>query len=345
MTLPDPRRYGSGDSPLLQLAADALVSAMRELARGSRDDEMRQALAAAPSHAAYVRIWRALCTAIEKPGSEHAVAPRVFAMPWVIVCSATTNVAIECVVHDLAPLTAVFEKHGVFGAGRSVGFSNALCAIETIEALPPSAVSRWAHGDAPPDARDGERGNALPPAPIRLTRGDEAVHVRFLVGAAVVPAHAPDITETGSNVGAWGTPALQAMAAQLKAPGAQLLPMPRPPAGLYSAAYAGRRQGLEAALNLFFSKTVRTMRLKVGDPSVTLAAHAGGDIRLTLWTALDDSLVEGFRWPLHPLDDIAEIERIVAALAEECRLGEPAVLTDVLPDRTSTGAVLYKAAS
>lgn len=334
MAFPDPRQYGRADHALHELDGAALVRAFRELAAAGRDDDIRRALAAAPSHEAYVSLWRALCTAIEKPGSEDAVAPRVFAMPWVIVCSATANATVDCVLRDLSGLVQAFDRHGVFGPSRNLGLSNVLCSIDALDELPPSAVLRWTERS---DQRD------VAPAPIRLARGDEAVHVRFLLGAAVIPAHAPDIAETGSNIGAWGTPALHAMAAQLETPNAQLLPMPRPPAGLYTAAYAGRRAGLEAALNLFMSKAVRTMRLQVGDPSLTLATHEGGELRVTVWSPLDDALVEGFRWPLHPADDLDEIERVVTSLADECRLGEPAVVSRVLPDRTATGALLFAA--
>ena len=332
MNLPDPRRYGQGRHTLLDLSGPALVTALRDLAVAGKDDEIRQALAAAPDRDAYAMVFRALAAAVEKPGSEDTVSPRVFAMPWIIVCSASGDATVDGVLRDLSQLTRIFEQHGVFGPSRNVGLSNALCSIDALELLAPSRAMSWADGS---EARD------IAPDPIALARGDETIHVRFLVGAAVVPAHAPDIAETGANVGAWGTPALHAMAAQLATPGVQLLPMPRPPAGVYTAAYAGRRAGLEAALNLFISKSVRAARLKVGDPSLTIAAHESGELRVTIWSALDDDLLEGFRWPLHPLDDVYEIERLVATLAEECRLGEPLIVPRVLPDRTPTGALLF----
>jgi hypothetical protein len=208
----------------------------------------------------------------------------------------------------------------------------AVAPRSTLEALAPSAVLR---GWEDASVRD------LAPAPIQVVRGVEEVHVRFLPGAAVAPANAPDIVETGANVGAWGTPALRAMAAQLATANVQLLPMPRPPAGLYSAAYLGRLAGLEAAFNLFMSNSVRRFRLAVGDPSVTLSSHENAELRVALWTPFDDALVEGFRWPLHPADDLGEIERTIAAMIAECRLPEPTVHPGVLPERTSTGAVLF----
>src|SRR5688572_27549345 len=107
MPLADPRRYGPGDraNPLLQLAERdderALTSALRELAAAGRDVEIGAALTAAPSRDAYARLWRALCAAVEKPGDE-AVAPRVFAIPWIIVCGASSAASIQCVLPNVA---------------------------------------------------------------------------------------------------------------------------------------------------------------------------------------------------------------------------------------------------
>ena len=335
--LPDPRRYAAPTSSGVMALADGahqhdLVSAFRELARGAGDSEIARTLAAASSQRMYAELWHALRTAIEKPADD--VAPRVFAIPWVIVCGGSVAATVEGVLPDVERLRGVFEANGVFGASRSVGLANALCSIDALEALPPSAVLRgW----------EDARIRHLPPEPIHVARGVEAVHVRFLPGAAVVPPHAPDIVETGANVGAWGTAALRAMAAQLATPEVQILPMPRPPSGLHTAAYVGRRAGIEAAFNLFMSNSVRRIRMAVGDPELTLSAHAGGELRITLSTPLDDALVEGFRWPLHPADDLGEIERTVVQLAAECRLDEPHVISTVLPDRTATGAALFPA--
>jgi hypothetical protein len=239
---------------------------------------------------------------------------------------------VSCVLPDVAALAGVLGKHGVFGGSRNLGLANALCAPAMLEALAPSAVL---------SAAENQSLREVAPAPIAVLRGVEEVHVRFLLGAAIAPVHAPDIVETGANVGAWGTQALRAMAAQLATPNVQMLPMPRPPAGLYSAMYAGRRAGLEVALNLFMSNSVRQFRLRYGDPSITLSSHAGDEVRVTLWTPLDDAMVEGFRWPLHPADDLGEIERTIATLAAECRLPDPTTHEEVLPDRTSTGALLF----
>jgi hypothetical protein len=60
-----------------------------------------------------------------------------------------------------------------------------------------------------------------------------------------------------------------------------------------------------------------------------------------LRTPLDDSLCEGFRWPLHPADELDEIERTLLSMIAECRLAEPNLAPGLLPDRSPTGAVLF----
>jgi hypothetical protein len=325
--LPDPRRYAAHAA---EPPAD-LIEAFRTLAAAGRDDEIRAALAAATSAAAYARLWQALCAALEKTPSDD-VGTRLFAIPWVIVCAGSTPATIPCVLPDPAALAGVFEQHGVLGPSRSAGWSNALCALDLIETLAPSEVLR---GWESPSIRE------VAPAPIAVLRGVEEVHLRFLLGAAIAPAHAPDVVETGANIGVWGTAALKAMGAQLATPGVQVLAMPRPPAGLYTAATLGRRAAVEAAFNLFMSSTLRRFRMAVGDPSVTLSSHESGEVRVTLWTPLDDAMSEGFRWPLHPADDIDEIARTITDMIAECRLEPPHVAPGVLPDRGSTGAVLY----
>ena len=309
-----------------------LVAALRDHAESGRDNEIARALASAPDRAAYAAIWRALCAAVEKPPAAESVSTRVFAIPWAIVCGGSASAELPCVLPDVSELARTLEQNGAFGASRNLGFSNALCSIETLEALKPSQVLEWANTVEP---------KVVPPAPIRITRGLEEVHVRFLVGAAIAPAHAPDVVETGSNISAWGTPALRAMGAQLATSGIQILPMPRPPAGLYTAAYQGRRAGIETAFHLFMSNAVRRIRMAVGDPRIALSSHESGDVPVTLTTILDDTFVEGFRWPLHPADDLDEVQHAITTLAWECRLPEVHVVERVLPDSTSTGAVLF----
>ena len=338
--LPDPRHYGAGHAghPLVKLADGGhqreLMRALRELAAAHRDAEIRSVLGSASCPSEYAWVWNALCAAIETSADDAGPVPRVFAIPWVIVCAASATATIGCVLPDAPQLARVLEKHGVFGASRNLGLGQALCGVEGLEGLAPSEVL---------DGWQSLRVRDMPPTPIDMQRGVEEVHVRFMLGAAIAPAHLPGIVETGSNIGAWGTPALRALLEQLATPNVQILPMPRPPAGLYTAAFAGRRAGLEAAFNLFMSNSVRRFRQSVGEPRVTLSSHAGGELRMTLWTPYDDAMIEGFRWPLHPADDLEGVERTMTSMARECRLAVPDVRSDVLADYISTGAVLFPA--
>lgn len=343
MSLTDPRRYGSADAhnPLLELGRDKggcgqLTGAMRELAVSGRDDDIDALLAAAPTQPVYARLWRSLCTAVEKPArGEEGVGARVFAMPWIIVCGASAAATVPCVLPAVDEVTKVLEANGVFGASRNLGLGNVLCSMATLEALRPSDVLQWSQT---PGTRD------VAPHPIHVARGLEEVHVRFLLGAAIAPAHLPDIVETGANIGQWGTAALRVMTTQLATANVQVLPLPRPPAGLYTAAYAGRTAGVEAAFNLFMSNGVRRFRMAVGDPSVTVSSHAGGELRVTLWTPFDDGLVEGFRWPLHPVDDLDALAHTITSMIAECRLPDPAILEGIRPDHSTTGALLFPTA-
>src|SRR5688500_8836587 len=118
-SLVDPRRYGSAaPHPLLKLANGEhhveTVSALLELAHAGRDAEIADVLKSANSQVEYVRVWRALCAAIEKPPNDALLAPRVFAIPWVIVCGGSAPATVSCVLPDVAALARVLEEHGVF---------------------------------------------------------------------------------------------------------------------------------------------------------------------------------------------------------------------------------------
>ena len=203
----------------------------------------------------------------------------------------------------------VLQRHGVLGASRNVGFSNALCSLETLVQLAPSTI----HGWSTPSSAAGWA-SAIAPEPIAIRAGEE-VQLRFLLGAAIAPAAAPTVAETAAHIGAWGMPFTRALTAQIGVPGVELLALPRPPCGVLKAGYAGRSAQLEVALNLFMSNAIKHARAASGEPALMLSVHEAGDgspeLRVTLSSRLDDSFVERYRWPLHPLDDPNEIARSV----------------------------------
>ncbi|HWI15888.1 MAG TPA: hypothetical protein VNT02_16600 [Burkholderiales bacterium] len=336
MSLPDPRRYGnSAQSELAQLAEDGgapLAAAVsRALERGD-DAGILAAYAAAASRAAYRNLWEAVAVAVEAAPADAAVVARVFAMPWLLVCGARARTTLPGVLSDVSALTKVLEDSGALGANRNLGFANTLTDLETLERIAPSTLRAWSAGAG---LRD------FPPSPVVLAPGDETVHLRFLLGAAVAPAHAAGIADTATNVAAWGMRATAAVSPQLAVPGVNVLPMPRPPMSVMRAAYAGRRAGLEAAFDLFVSNTLRRFRLKVGDPAVVLSAHDSGELRVTLSSSLDDGMTEGYRWPLHPLDDVGEIAAVMEEFLRDCRVPDVSAVAEVLPDTTAAGALLF----
>ena len=169
----------------------------------------------------------------------------------------------------------------------------------------------------------------------------EKVHLRFLIGAGVVGTSEASFIETGANIGAWGMQLGRVVAAQLAHPGVEILAMPRPPLDLLRATYAGQTAALEAALNLSVSNAVRRFRSAAGEPVVVLSAHDEPEIRLSLSSLFDEGAIAGFRWPLHPLDDIAAIVRVMMTLLGDCRVDDVRLVAEVLPSRDQQGRVRF----
>ncbi|MCC7487141.1 MAG: hypothetical protein IT529_19385 [Burkholderiales bacterium] len=349
--LPDPRRYGTGEShPLVGLAAAGpegaprLVGALREMLLRGADGEARRALAAAPDRATHARLWHALCAASEGAGaSGESVVATVYALPLVIVTGARGRAVLPGTAGDAGALLAVLERAGALGASRNAGLGNALVALDALEALAASSVLAWRSSGGAGEGRD-----APPPAAIAVRPGEE-VHLRFLLGAAVTAAAAPSLLETASHVGAWGLAFGSELRRQLAAPGVELLVLARPPRGILRATYEGRRAQLGVALDLFLSNAIRRARAAAGEPALVVSIHepeaGAAELRVSVSAALDETLLEGYRWPLHPLDDPNEIADSVRRFAAECRLHDVRVAGTVLPDRGPGAAAFVRAAA
>lgn len=336
---PDPRRYGAGNArhPLNQLPEHELRRELLTVLAARRDDEIHAALRAAPSCVAYARLWQAVCDAAHHAGSatsETAVVARVFALPLVIITGSRKRVSFPGVVPDIPAVRSLLEQHGAFGRTLNFGLSNALCPPEAIEQVQPSEVFAWTA------AAQGAQ-TELAPAAIEITEPGEAVHLRFLVGAAIAPAAEPSFVETASNIGAWGMALTRALAAQLSQSDVEVLPLPRPPLDLLRSAHAGRVAQLEAAFSLFVSNAVRRFRGATGDPVAVISAHDCGEIRVSLSSLFDDAMVEGFRWPLHPLDAIGGIASTITSLLTECRVTDVRCASAVLSSLNAQGQLRY----
>lgn len=354
MPLSDPRlwRAAPADSRLHNMAIASLggdVSAraalrleMDALLDSAAEGEVQMLLREAPSAECYRHLQHMLAKLVNKPERGETVIARLFAIPLVIVAGAKKTLHIPDALPDIAAVTALLQAHGVLGAGRNFGLGNALCSMETLDCLRPGLLRQWAA-----QLRTGGSALELEGSAITVAPGREQVYLRFLVGASVVPAHVPSITETGSNVGAWGMPFTKLLAQQLAQPGLEVLPMARAPTALYLACDAGRAAQIELAFSLFLSNTIRQFRMVVGDPMVVLSAHrtddGGAELRVSLSSAFDESMLEGFRWPLYPPDDFSEINNKISSLLEECRLNNTRTLTSVSADLNARGGRFFAA--
>jgi len=339
-TLPDPREAAAdAANPLLAVAAQtddaSLRVALQDALAAGDDAGLRAALRAQPPARAQ-RVARSLAAAIDARG--EGIGLRFFAIPLVIVAGARNRNTVPGALPEVGKIAALLEQHGAVGVTRNFGLGNALVSAEALDALSPSALWRAA---ADPSQRAPL--DALQPEPIAVAGGREQVQLRFITGAGITPQHLPSFLESASNIGTWGMVMTKELARQLARPGLEILPMPRPPQPLLNAAHAGRRAQLEAALSLFLGNTLRRFRMAVGDPEAVLSAHrldgGAGELRLSLSTPLDDSLFEGFAWPLQPQDEAAEVTQLFQTVLSECRVTNVTLLDRVLPDRLTGGSV------
>ena len=330
--LPDPRARSGTSSPAVT-DRDGLRSA---LDRGD-DAVVHQALNAFPPHSARAA-WTLLDALLEEPVSpeQASVRLRYFAFPLIIVAGARTNLEVSGALPDVANIVALLEQKGALGPTRNFGLGNALCPVESLEKLSPSAL--WRSMGVTHDHRLSEE---LEPGPLTVSPGREQVHLRFLVGAGVTPDSLPSVKESASNVGNWGMPVTRELARQLAQPGLEILPLLRPPVSLTRAAYLGRCAQLETALDLFLGNSLRRFRMSVGDPVAVMSAHqlpgGGGELRLSLSSSLDESLLEGFCWPLHPLDEISETENLLTGALADYGVRDCRLLGQVMPDILGNG--------
>ncbi|MGQ0525822.1 MAG: hypothetical protein ACT4P8_19430 [Betaproteobacteria bacterium] len=349
--IPDPRRYGKpdDDDPVGVLiernaggdaeAQHALLAWLRDCLERGSDESIFQALRQIPSPIAYRKFWDLINTAAS--GSDDvAVAVRPFAFPIVMVTGARTAAVVPGALPDVEAIRALFERHGAVGPTRNFGLSNALCSAQALERLKPSLVLRWSRQWS--DAR-----RELPPAAIPVPPGREQVHLRFLAGAGIAPREAPSFLETASCIGAWGMAVTRELGRQLAQPAVDLIAIPRAPVDILRASHAGRCAELEVAFNVFVSNTLRQFRSAVGDPAVVISAHrhdAGtAELRVSMSCVMDDTLLEGFRWPLHPLDDLDAIQESISTLLRDCRVRDVCVVEAVLPDRLASGRLFLHA--
>jgi hypothetical protein len=321
--------YGLIDAKELRLAIHALLE------RGD-DAELQRALMVAPAYEECIRLWSAVSDAANHVDAvdSSAVVARIFALPLVIVTGSPRPATVPGVVPDIGAIAQIFEQHGALGPSRNFGLGNALCSLDTLESVRFSELYTWTRNP-------GATRRELLPAAVEIAEPGEHVHLRFIVGAAIAPAAEPSFVETASNIGKWGMPLTRALASQLSQASIEVLPLARPPQDLLRAAQAGRYAQLEAAFNLFASNAVRRVRSATGDPDAVVSAHDSGEIRIGLSSPFDIGTVEGFRWPLHPLDDLAGVTASIVELLAACRITSVRLAQAVLPALNAQGHVWY----
>lgn len=320
-------RAAFGDSALQHNdASKMLADAVEGLLACGDDARIRRALLESGSPRVRKALHRAIAMA-SAPAQDAALAVSLFAVPLIIVAGGLGSGTIPGVVPDVAAVRKLFESHGALGQAKNFGLGNTLVAEEALADFSFARLYRIGKGGEQPDFGQLD----LAPADINTVSAEEQAHLRFLVGAVVTPLHAPDFTETAGNIGAWGLPVTRELAGQLGQAGMSLLPIPRPPMGFQDALPAGRFAWREIGFQLFLSGNLRKFRSRTGEPDVSVAAFADGNIRVRLDSRLDETFKAEFAWPLHPDDDLAAVSDSILGLLAECRLDFVDVADTVQP--------------
>ncbi|MBS0321560.1 MAG: hypothetical protein JSR18_13530 [Proteobacteria bacterium] len=370
LELPDPRPPVAptvAASPLVAAVASALGQASVEAAAAvdaGIDHAFAAALAAgdgaglaaifagAPRGSTYRHLWRRLAAVIRhgvaRPGD--ALAVRLFALPLVIVAARSDGAAdaldLPATLADPAAVAALLREHRVLGAHAAFSLADALVPASALAlaALPGLVAAADAAVAAPGTPF------ALPPRALRVD-GQQAAHLRFLVGAALASPAAPPLVAT-EDVG-FAMPLADLLSRALASPQASVLVLPRAARDVVDAVADGRRAQREIAAQLFVGSALRTLRSAWGEPVAMLSAHRapdaedGGELRLGLSSPFSPRDAEGYRCPLLPMERVDDAVAMLVDLLADCRVQDVRVVPGVQPDRDpATGlTLLFKPAA
>lgn len=314
---------------------------------------LSEEIAAAPSVAIARALWRGLIGAwalSSRPPAGETVSAVLFALPVVVVAASAERAdaspsALAGVLPDTGRLSAILREHHALAGSQSFALANALVAADAIDIAHWSALLSWQRlvAGAPPATHD------LPPTPIAVPCGGQGVHLRFLMGTALMASDA-DLAAASVATG-WAMPLAQELARQLAVPGFTVLALPRPPASPPAALQHGRAAQREVGAQLFASNAIRNLRASVGEPAAVISAHraatapGGGELRLSLSSPFDLRRAEGFRCPLFPTDRAVDVAAMLVELLHDCRVADVRIMPGVHPDREEqTGlTLLFKA--
>ena len=343
--LPDPRRFATGELSPLMRAAQKLAKAepisrqplLVELARmisamleAGDESVVREAMQNPCSSAAARALYQALDSALAPATGNGAVNLHLFAMPVLVVVGAKSTRRVSGVLPEPDSIRALFEQSGALGHCRNFGISNALTTIERLEAIPWSTL----HTLGRAQSWDASKAIELTPADIEVSAERESAHLRFISGAALIPADAPAFVAAAGNIGRWGMQLTKELGKQLAVADVSLLAIPRPPRSIVRAAAEGWYAARELGFQLFLSNALRAARLRIGEPDVTISSGSDQTIRIRLTSPFDDLLDQTYGWPLTKADDLKEIAASILSLLEEARVERIQVLPAVesVPD-------------
>jgi hypothetical protein len=325
-------------------AADAQASAALDGLLRQRDGQaLARAFAGAPSGDVYRHLWRLLAQRERDGAPDPSSLLRLFALPVIVVAGSddakAPEVTLPCVLDEAGALTTLLREHGALAGNQALALSNTLVGADALELARLPDLLAWR-------ALAGEQGpRALPPAPIIVVAGGEAVHLRFLVGTALAGPDADLFRD--ASVGRWGMPFAQSLSRMLAAPGVSVLALPRAPHPLVSALWQGRLAQREVGAQIFASNAIRKLRAGTGEPGAVISVHrtdspsGGGEVRLSLSSPFDPRQAEGFRASLLPLDRVEDVVQMFATLLADCRVTDVRRQPGVHPDRDpATGMTL-----
>jgi hypothetical protein len=327
----------------LDARIDALLAGADTDAAGRR---LASWLEAAPSVAVHRRLWRAIVGRASLRVIDGDVAITLFAIPLVVVAGvggpAETAASLPGVLADAPALAGLLATHGALGGNRTFAIASSLVAADALDvARLPALVA--AHRQAVAQREPLE----LPPAGLALPAG-ESVHLRFLVGSAVSGA-GTDVARD-ETTGRWGMPLTRALSAQLAAPGATLLALPRPAQTPLAAAAQGRIAQRDVSAQLFASNAIRALRASVGEPAAVISAHVapeapgGGELRLSLSSTFSPRDAYGLRCPILPGERAVDAVQMLVDLLADARVTDVVVVPGVHADRdpVTGGPLMFK---
>jgi hypothetical protein len=355
--LTDPRVFPASADPIVDLARRSLTAeipvhqqkldeelrgALRAALLADDGDTLEAAIERAPAPDVGRHVWRRLAEVFATVEGEVLVT-RTFAIPVVLVAGAKKEATVPCLLTDRDAVTEILLGHGALGGNKNFTVANGLSSPLNLEMARMPELYRWQ--SAP--RRDGD--TSPQPAAIELRPPHEAVHLRFLFGAAIAGARA-DLFGMG-EVGPWGVPLAREISRQLSIPEVTLLALPRAPMSPVLALHLGRTAQREISLQIFVSNALREFRGSTGEPVAVLSAHRGGEaanggeLRLSLsspFDPLERGSAQGFRCPLFPLDRLSDVERSITTLLADCRVTDVRVRGEIFPDRDpATGQPLF----